>query len=273
MASYLEAEVRGGSWFVRIDDIDPPREQPGAAQLILDSLSAHGFIHGENPHYQHQRTAEYHGALSNLTDSGVVYACRCSRREIRERQAQSNATVYPGTCRHRTLPFKHNALRFIAEGHVTIDDPLQGRQHWDLAREVGDFVIRRRDGLYAYQLATVVDDALDQVSHLVRGCDLLDNAPRQIALYRALNEPVPAYLHVPVAVSASGHKLSKQTGARLLDDGAPVYNLLSAWRFLGQSTLPGPITGAARFWSEARLLWDASAIPKTGKRAAPEPFC
>ena len=225
LASYLDARAHGGRWLIRMEDLDPPREMPGAAQAILETLAACGFQPDGEVVWQSRRDAAYQAAFDALAARGLVYACACTRKEVadsllnqRER-AFGRELVYPGTCRHGLGPGRQaRAWRVrTAEEIVAFDDVLQGPQRQDLAREVGDFVVRRADGPWAYQLAVVVDDGAAGVSHVVRGADLLDSTPRQILLQRLLGLPTPVYAHVDVLANAQGEKLSKQTGAPAVD--------------------------------------------------------
>ncbi len=219
LGSYLYARSSGGNWLIRLEDLDRPREQPGAADAILRILEACGFEWDGPVLRQSTRGDAYEAALRQLIGRGVVYACYCSRSQL----AADGETVYPGTCRHRlaegnSLP----ALRVRTDrsaGMVRFVDDLQGPIEQQVESAVGDFVIRRRDGLFAYQLAVVVDDAAQGVTQVVRGADLLDNTPRQILLQRLLGLPTPAYAHLPVLVEADGAKLSKSRRSLPLDPG------------------------------------------------------
>jgi glutamyl-Q tRNA(Asp) synthetase len=215
LASWLDARAARGRWLVRIEDLDAPRTQPGAAEEILRTLDRLGLHWDGAVVYQSQRTERYRNALAHLQDH--TYWCACSRREISDSSlglAADGAQIYPGTCRSGVAPGKTpRALRLKAAGAVTFIDRVQGRQAQVLERDVGDFVLERVDGQFAYQLAVVVDDAAQGITDVVRGADLLDSTPRQIHLQRLLGYATPRYLHVPAAVNAAGEKLSKQTGA------------------------------------------------------------
>jgi len=221
LASYLDARAHGGQWLLRIEDLDTPREVPGAAQAILDTLAACGLVADQPVLWQSRRLDAYQAAFDTLAARGEVYPCACTRKEVadsllsqRER-AHGRELVYPGTCRHGLASGRApRAWRVrVPEEAIVFDDLLQGPQRQDLAREVGDFVIKRADGPWAYQLAVVVDDGAAGVTHVVRGADLLDSTPRQILLQRLLGLPAPVHAHVDVATNAQGEKLSKQTGA------------------------------------------------------------
>jgi glutamyl-Q tRNA(Asp) synthetase len=241
LASYLDARAHGGVWLVRIEDIDAPRTVPGAGRAILDTLARFGMESDEPPVWQNARTARYEQAFARLTRAGLIYPCGCTRKEIADSLANAHARhttlAYPGTCRQGLHGKRARAWRLrVPDGPdaiVTFDDRWQGRQTQDLALEVGDFVLKRADGQWAYQLAVVVDDAEQGITHVVRGADLLDSTARQIYLQRCLGVPTPSYLHVPVVTNAQGEKLSKQTGARELDADAPLPALVAAARHLG----------------------------------------
>lgn len=265
LGSALDACAHGGEWHVRIDDLDPPRVVPGAADAILRALDAYGFAWHGPVEYQSRRRDAYESALSKLGHLGVVYACACTRREIADSViSQRGAAVYPGTCRAGLAPGKTaRAIRVNVQGaHVTLQDRLQGEITLDLAREVGDFVIRRADGLFAYQLAAVVDDAALGVTDIVRGADLLDSSLRQIYLQQLLQLPTPRYQHLPVAVNALGEKLSKQTLAPALDLQHPGPTLVQALAFLNQAP-PAALARAsvAEIWAWAHANWAPSRLP------------
>jgi glutamyl-Q tRNA(Asp) synthetase len=256
LASWLDARAHGGVWLVRIEDLDPPREVPGAAGRILAALAACGMESDEPLVYQSRRAELYLRALERLDAAGLLYGCTCSRSTIAAAQRRLGLPpdVYPGTCRNGASGRAARALRVrVPEETVGVSDRARGRFEQHLAREVGDFVVRRADGLWAYQLAVVVDDAEQRITDIVRGADLLDNTPRQIWLQRALALPTPRYLHVPVVTNTRGEKLSKQTGARALDTAQPLAELERAWRHLGF-----PPLGAQRvsvFLDRAIALW------------------
>lgn len=273
LASFLEARCRNGQWLVRMEDIDPPREVAGAADLILRTLERYGFEWDGAVMFQSRRDEAYRAALEELRRKGALYACRCSRRETLEAAAALSLApgVYPGTCRSadHTLTGP-GALRVRTEGAaVAFTDRLQGPQRQDVEREVGDFVVRRADGLWAYQLAVVVDDAAQGITDIVRGSDLLESTPRQIHLQHLLGLPTPGYLHLPVAVNAAGEKLSKQTYAPALPMDDPLPPLWQALAFLGQRPPTELLEGeVAALWRWAAAHWDARAIPAA--RALPQ---
>jgi len=265
VGSFLDARAHGGEWLVRIDDLDLPRCVPGMADDILRILEAFGLEWDGAVVYQSHRSEYYRAALAELEHLGAVYPCACTRREIADSAlGPDGAAIYPGTCRGGLAPGRSaRAIRLrVDEGEVGFQDELQGWIGQHLANEVGDFVIRRADGLFAYQLATVVDDAEQGVTCVVRGSDLIDSTPRQIALQRLLELPVPAYAHLPVAVNAQGEKLSKQTLAPPVSADKPVLVLRNVLRFLGQE-LPKEAQDAdlAALWRLAASHWRRTAIP------------
>ena len=256
LASWLDARAHGGIWLVRIEDLDPPREVAGATRQILDALAAFGLASDEPPQYQSERGDLYRRAFDRLIAAGLVYGCACSRTEVASEQRRLGlpAQVYPGTCRSGTKGRHVRALRVrVPEETISFTDRACGPYAQDLAREVGDFVIRRAGGLWAYQLAVVVDDAEQRITDVVRGADLLDNTPRQIWLQRALNLRTPRYLHVPLVTNAQGEKLSKQTGATALDTERPVPELQRAWQHLGFPALKA--ASVDDFGRRAIALW------------------
>ncbi|HUP97547.1 MAG TPA: tRNA glutamyl-Q(34) synthetase GluQRS [Usitatibacter sp.] len=237
LASHLDARAAGGRWLVRIEDVDTPRTVPGAADAILRTLEAVGLHWDGEVVWQSKRTPLYEAALERLRAAGHVYGCRCSRREIADSGlAGLEGTIYPGTCRRLRLASAPGlAERMIAPDRVVaFEDRACGRVSQNVAGEIGDFVVRRRDGLIAYQLAVVVDDAEQGVTDVVRGADLLLSTPRQILLQRALGIPAPRYLHVAVVTNAAGEKLSKQTAAPPVEAADASASLARALQFLGQ---------------------------------------
>ena len=236
LASWLDARAAEGRWLVRIEDLDAPRVLSGAADDILRTLDRLGLGWDGPVVYQSRRSASYKAALESLD----TYWCGCTRREIADSsigRASDGAQIYPGTCRAGLAPGRTpRALRVRTGGEeIAFTDRVQGPQRQVLEREIGDFVLLRADGQFAYQLAVVVDDAEQGVTDVVRGADLLDSTPRQIFLQRLLGYPMPRYLHVPAAVNQAGEKLSKQTGARPVDIKRKAEELARALTFLGQS--------------------------------------
>lgn len=267
IGSALQARSQGGEWLLRIEDLDPPREMPGAADAILRTLERYGFEWDGPVIYQSQRSELYLDALSQLRHEGRSYRCRCSRKEIAaEGQRQGlPGGVYSGSCRNAAINAEHHhATRLLLpEGEVGFTDPVQGHFSQQLNREVGDFVLRRADGLFAYQLAVVVDDAEQGITEVVRGSDLLDNTPRQIALQQALGLTTPHYLHLPLVLNAQGQKLSKQNFAPTLVDDKPLPALWQALEFLGQQPINELLEGDLdSLWHWAVENWQSRNIPR-----------
>jgi glutamyl-Q tRNA(Asp) synthetase len=274
LASWLDARAHAGRWLVRIEDIDTPRCPPGAADFILQQLAACG-LHADAPVlWQSQRTAFYAAALAQLRAQGWVYPCRCSRKAIEQallargwQPQRHGEKVYPGTCRPPVgtvpaedavgeLPAAWRLRTLDSEGAdliVTWTDRRLGQAQQNISQAVGDFVLRRADGLWAYQLAVVVDDAAQGVTDVVRGADLADNTPRQCHLQHVLQQPRPRYLHTPLVWAADGQKLSKQTGAAALDLRDPLAALAQAGQTLGLPPLPAQTT--ADWLAQAVSAW------------------
>ncbi len=265
VGSYLEARKHHGEWLLRMEDLDPPREMPGAASAILQTLEAFGFEWDGPVLYQSTRHAAYDAALESLKQHRWLYPCGCSRKEIADAGLTgTEGVIYPGTCRNGLAAGKTaRAWRIrVEDTAISFDDAVQGHISQNLARDIGDFILKRADGLYAYQLAVVVDDAMQGITHVVRGADLLDSTPRQIHLQRLLDLPTPHYAHLPVAVNEAGEKLSKQTLATPLDLEQPAPALWQALEFLGQhppAALRSSDTPA--LWAWAHRHWDMGAIP------------
>jgi glutamyl-Q tRNA(Asp) synthetase len=234
LGSYLQARSQRGSWQVRIDDIDPPREVKGAAEDILLTLQAYGLHWDGDVIYQSNNSQSYENILSQLAEQRLCYACACSRKIIRQ-----SGGLYRGTCRGKNLPAINHALRINLHNMtytVThFDDRLQGNVLLDSLQAREDFIVRRKDGLYAYNLATVIDDINQGITEIVRGADLLNTTGRQLTLYQLLNKKPPSYLHLPVAVTAPGQKLSKQNHALAITKDNPIPTLLAALHFLGHT--------------------------------------
>ena len=248
LAGWLDARAAGGSWIIRIEDLDPPRSVAGAAAAIVDTLARCGLESDEPVVFQSSRAALYEAAFLRLQAAGLVYGCTCSRKDVEDViEAQSGwpAGVYPGTCSAGAAPGRPvRAFRTrVPDEPLGFVDRAAGRYAQDLKRDVGDFVIRRADGLWAYQLAVVVDDAEQAITDVVRGADLLDNTPRQIFLQRALGLPTPRYLHVPLVLTAAGEKLSKQTGATAVNAERPMQELQSAAQHLGLGAIDATSVG------------------------------
>lgn len=264
--SFLEARTHAGEWHLRIDDVDQPRSAPGAAEAILRSLEAYGFAWDGPVVWQGRRGAAYEEALERLRVTGWIYPCACTRRELADSQlAPDGAAIYPGTCRDGLPPGRPpRAWRLRVEpGVISFQDGVQGRLESNLARDVGDFVLRRADGIHAYQLAVVIDDAATGITDVVRGADLLFSTARQIHLQRCLGLPTPRYAHLPVVVDATGAKLSKQNLAVPLDDARPAPALHAALSFLGQHPPPALVhSSPAEIWNWAQRNWDLGRVPR-----------
>ena len=270
LGGFLEARSRGGEWRVRIEDVDAPRTIPGAADAILRVLERCGLDWDGPVLHQSQRTEHYQAALDWLQNRGLAYPCTCTRRElVANPRAGDGSPIYPGHCRGGVRhPDRPQAMRLrVNDTPLTFRDAIQGDYAQTLDREVGDFVIRRADGCFAYQLAVVIDDADQGITQVVRGGDLLDSTPRQIYLQRLLDFSTPEYAHLPIVVDARGHKLSKQTGAPPLDARNPGPTLWAALRFLGQRPPPElssvPVAEIIR-WALAH--WRLSSVPPVWSR-------
>ena len=266
VGSFLQAKSRGGEWLVRMEDLDPPRESPGAAADILRTLEAFGLNWDGEVVYQSRRHGVYQTALEKLESLDAVYPCACSRREIADSSVNGvDGPVYPGTCRNGVTPGRApRAWRVKVDGQkVEYRDAIQGKRARDLPTDFGDFVVRRADGFFAYQLAVVVDDAEQGITEIVRGADLIESTPRQIHLQRVLNLPTPQYLHLPVALNEKGEKLSKQTLAAPIDPARPLPALIKVLRFLGQEAPKELAEGSIEdFWRWAGANWDVAHIPR-----------
>lgn len=269
LASWLDARAHNGQWLVRIEDIDTPRCVKGADQGILEQLSACGLVADSEPKWQSQRTHLYENALSHLINKGWVYPCGCSRKEIEDIYvsqgqdiARHSAAIYPGTCRDGLNGKPARAWRLNVQAVMEAlhlpqtlqwHDRRMGHQQQDVAREVGDFVLKRADGLWAYQLAVVVDDADQGITHVVRGEDLHDNTARQILLQKALGLPTPIYMHTPLVMGENGEKLSKQNGALALDLRDPLAVLNCAAEVLRLNPCKTSMEDALHEWTQAWL--------------------
>jgi glutamyl-Q tRNA(Asp) synthetase len=276
VASYCDAKSHGGKWLVRMEDLDKPREVKGAADEILRALEAFEFEWDGKIVYQSQRDEIYAEALNTLQKLNIIYACTCTRKEITD---SSNAQgidglIYPKICVNKAglQGNIHAASRaLVLDKNITFLDAIQGEITQNLARDVGDFIVKRADGLFAYQLAVVVDDAAQNITHIVRGADLLDSTPRQIYLQQCLNFSTPSYAHIPIAVNNAGEKLSKQTLAQPISMRSAGHQLFDAFQFLGQHP-PAEMQNATlvEMWRWAIANWRLSQISKNRSARLPE---
>ena len=260
LASYLDARAVGGRWLLRMEDLDPPREMPGAQDAILRSLETYGFEWDGPLVRQSQRHDAYAEVLQRWLSQGLAYACTCSRKQLEHHQG-----VYPGFCRNAGHGTENAAIRLrVPELEYHFIDRVQGEFRQHLGREVGDFIIRRRDGLYAYQLAVVIDDAWQGVNAVVRGADLLDSTPRQLYLQELLGVAAPSYLHVPLLTQPDGHKLGKSYRSPPLPAEQARPLLLRALRALGQDAPEALLElppNAILAWASQH--WQVDRIPRT----------
>tara|TARA_R110002072_G_scaffold98034_2_gene215856 strand:+ start:11292 stop:12170 length:879 start_codon:yes stop_codon:yes gene_type:complete len=255
LASYLDARKYHGLWLVRIEDIDPPRESPGSPSEILNQLKVFGLDWDGEPLFQSSRLSAYEQILSQLKAQQLTFECSCSRRSF--------GAIYPGTCRHQIAAVDVPTATKIRVDHQRVNfvDLFQGEQHFDLNTEIGDFNLKRKDGLFAYQLAVTIDDNFQQVSHVIRGHDLLDSTPRQIFLAQCLGFSVPEYGHFPVVLGDDGHKLSKQAKANPVSLADPIALLNQCLRALGQQTIDA--TEIQQFLETATAQWQRRHVPAT----------
>jgi len=273
VGSYLEAKSHNGEWLVRIENLDKPREIPTASYEILRALEILGMEWDHEVIYQDQRKDTYENILTILSKRGLTYSCTCTRKEIADSDITGiSGQIYAGTCRNNMKNKDHpGSVRINTDNNIIeFEDSLHGLISQRLESETGDFILRRSDGIYAYQLAVVADDATQGITNVVRGADLLDSTPRQIYLQKLLGYSTPTYMHLPVAVNNQGEKLSKQTRAALLDVSNPVKQLIEAVNFLGQEP-PIELLGnnVSSFWKWAIENWHPEKIHK--KRTIPFP--
>ena len=261
VASYADARASGGKWLLRIEDLDTPRNAPGAVETILNQLRALGMVWDEDIVFQSRRMSAYQSAFNTLLSLNLIYPCGCTRREIADSGVQGPSRrldgerPYPGTCR-LGLPTGRQPLSWrvrVPQGSYRFEDRWQGWMEQDVAHAVGDFVVKRADGVWAYQLAAVVDDAAQQITAIVRGEDLLTSTARQNMLREIFGYPQPTVLHVPLVVNQEGQKLSKQNGAKALDQDRPLEVLQQAWVDLGFERVVA--TNIETFWSAALSVW------------------
>jgi len=270
VGSYLNAKSKNFEWLVRIEDLDPPREQPGAADDILRTLEAFALYWDGPVVHQSTRAEAYLDAIEMLRKQRLVYACRCSRRDIElEALPGIEGMRYPGTCRSLGLTENGTALRLMTrDERIVVRDRIQGELTQNLQSDIGDFAIRRRDGLFSYQLAVVVDDAEQGITEVFRGTDLLDSTPRQVYLQQQLGYSPPLYFHCPIAVNAAGQKLSKQNLAPAIAAKNPSKPLIMAMNFLGQAVPQELFTASAAEIIEWGVhYWDVNRIPRQLQQA------
>lgn len=255
VASYCDAKAHNGQWLVRIEDTDIPRIYPGSEQHILQCIDAFEFEADAEIIFQRDRLDLYQAVLDQLQQRGLTYACQCTRKIL------GSNHIYQGTCRNLALDPQNNAIRLkVSDQTLCFQDALQGSQCSNLQTDLGDFVLKRRDGIINYQLAVVVDDAAQGITHVVRGADLLDNTARQIWLGQCLDYPDLSYMHLPLAMNDQGQKLSKQNLAQALDPRQAITHLQQAIQALGQ--LPVEPDRPARMLSQAIAQWDRKRIPQ-----------
>ena len=255
VASYCDAKAHHGQWIVRIEDTDIPRIYPDSEQHILKCLDAFGFQSDVDIVYQRHRLDIYQSVIEQLKQNNLVYACECTRKIL------GSNHIYAGTCRDKQLDFENQAIRLkVSDQNICFNDRLQGQHCANLHHDLGDFVLTRRDGIINYQLAVVVDDYLQEISHVVRGADLLDNTERQIWLGQLLGYPALEYMHLPLAMNHLGQKLSKQNHAQALDVKHASELLLEAIIALGQA--PVDLDQPDKMLVQAIAQWDITSIPK-----------
>ena len=269
VASYLDARAHGGQWLLRVEDIDPPREQAGATDEILAALECYGFDWDGPVTYQSESREAHRAAIAALIEAGKAYPCGCSRRDLADAPRGALGIIYPGTCRSGCRAAE-TALRVLTDpADVVYEDRLQGLQTQRLEAESGDFIILRRDGLIAYQLAVVVDDHLQGITDVVRGIDLMDSTPRQLWLQQLLGYTAPQYCHIPVAVNDKGQKLSKSHGAKPLRTDRVAATLFTALQMLGQQPVAELRSASVReIWQWARDHWSLAVLTSQTEIAA-----
>ncbi len=255
IGSYLEAKRHQGEWLLRIEDLDPPRTVPGASDQILHTLEQHQLHWDRTILYQSQQNKHYQQAIDQLQKEDAIFGCRCSRSQLKA------AAIYPGECHNLALSLEHHAIRLRGDDTIIhFEDQWQGPQQWQLRDEIGDFIIQRADRLFSYQLAVVIDDQQQGVTHVIRGSDLLDSTPKQIFLQQQLGYRTPHYGHLPIATTAEGQKLSKQNLAAPLNPENATDNLAAALQFLGHA--PPPIDHLEALWEWAYIHWNPQQVPQ-----------
>jgi glutamyl-Q tRNA(Asp) synthetase len=256
-AAWLDARAGDGAFYLRLDDLDTARNRPDAESAILAALTGHGLHWDGEVRHQSRRIPVYELALQTLAAAGRIYYCDCSRKDL------AGHRVYPGTCRSRTSPTPGCAARFRLDApEVLFDDLIQGPQRAPVRETIGDFVVRRRDGIFAYALATAVDDGAGDIARVIRGRDLLEHTAAQLLVMDALGLQRPDYGHLPLVLNAAGQKLSKQTNAAALDLAAPLTNLRRVLRALGSPAAETPATSCAALLEAARACWSLTHVPR-----------
>ncbi len=267
VGSYLQAKKNDGEWIIRMEDVDLTRKVSGADTDILHTLEAFGFEWQGEILYQSAQNEYYENASQQLIEQSRVFPCLCTRKQL----AESGNDIYPGNCRQRQLPEKSDhALRVIADDtNITFNDAIMGKRSQHMAKQCGDFIIKRRDGLFAYQLAVVVDDAMQGISEVVRGADLIDSTPRQIYLQQLLAYTTPTYCHLPLAVDSHGNKISKSEGAAKVDVKNKEKQLCEVLSFLGQQP-PADLSDCSinDIWHWTINNWNLDAVPQKKRRPA-----
>jgi glutamyl-Q tRNA(Asp) synthetase len=264
VASYLDAKHQNGIWKIRIEDLDQPRVIQGSDKNILNTLHQHGFQWDDEVIYQNHRLDIYQEYLSHLNEKEITYFCECSRKEIADSATTGiDGKIYPGTCRNKKINAHGHALRLIVEDtFLSFEDKIQGNIQQNILKDFGDFILRRSDGIYAYQLAVVIDDALQGINSIIRGADLLDSTSRQIYLQKILSFPLMHYGHIPIATH-NQKKLSKENLSTPLNNSDIKDNLIACLKFLGQDhEVIKKETILTNFWQTAIQLWDISRVPK-----------
>ena len=264
--SYLQAKSLNGEWLLRIDDIDPPREQKGAADAILSTLEGFGFEWDSEVLYQSTRTQRYQEAVDELIQQRVAYACSCSRKALLKNTEQTKGgTIYPGFCRNKSLNITtETSTRLRCDNEpVQFVDLIQGNQSFDMENDIGDFILQRRDRIFSYHLASGIDDAEQQITEVVRGADLLNCTPCHIHVQRRLNLPSPQYHHLPIAINRTGQKFSKQTHASPIDAKDSVALLYNTLKFLGQMPPINLMDSSQQdIWKWAKINWRLNLVPQ-----------
>jgi len=264
VGSYLQAKKNNGRWLIRIEDVDTTRAISGADNEILNTLEAFGFEWQDEIIYQSRREQFYREALDYLTAKNLTFPCVCSRKKLSE----TGTDIYPGSCRDRRFPEKKtHAIRLLAKDtHIEFNDRVMGKQAQNIQQQCGDFILRRRDGLFAYQLAVVVDDALQNITEVVRGADLLDSTPRQIYLQQLMGYNTPEYCHLPLVVDIHGNKISKSEGAARVNIKHKEKLLVAALDFLGQQPAEDLSSASLdEIWDWAIKHWQVNQLPTQQK--------